>query len=71
MTDLNYEMHIGKVFNMETQREETKFKILITEDQFSLIKQLADTELDSDLIPTYIINKCRFTIRPHFEPKKD
>ena len=71
MTDLNYEMHIGKVFNMETQREEAKFKIIITQEQFSFIEQFADIELDSELKRTYIINKCRFTIRPHFEPKKD
>lgn len=68
---MKYEIHIGKAFNMDTKMQDAKSKIIITQDQFAVIEQFADIELDAELKRTYIINKCRFTIHPHFEFKHE
>ena len=66
---MKYEIHIGNAFNMDTKMQDSKFKIIITQEQFMLIEQFADIELDAELKRTYIINKCRFTVQPHFDLK--
>ena len=66
---MKYEIHIGNAFNMDTKMQDSKFKIIITQEQFILIEQFSDIELDAELKRTYIINKCRFTVQPHFDFK--
>jgi len=61
-----YELHIGKAYNMETQMPDAKFKIIVSREQFQVIEQFADIEQDEELNKTYIINKCRFKVYPHF-----
>lgn len=66
---MKYEIHIGTAFNMDTIMQDAKFKIIITQEQFFVIEQFADIELDAELKRTYIINKCRFTVQPHSDLK--
>ena len=66
---MKYEIHIGNAFNMDTKMQDAKFKIIITQEQLTVIEQFADIELDAELKRTYIINKCRFTVQPHFDFK--
>lgn len=61
-----YEIHIGKAWDMDAQKEDAKFKIVITREQFTVIEMFADIEQDEELNKVYILNKCRFKVHPHF-----
>lgn len=63
---MEYEIHIGQVTNLDTLQPAPKLKFTITSEQFNVIEQFADIELDSELNKTYILNKCRFTVHLHF-----
>jgi hypothetical protein len=62
-----YEIHIGQVFNPETQTNEPKQKIIITRDQFEVIQYFADTEVDEELHRVYTLNKFKFKVVPYFD----
>jgi|VirMetMinimDraft_7_1064189.scaffolds.fasta_scaffold55078_2 hypothetical protein len=64
-----YELHIGKAYNLETKMEDAKFKIIVTKEQMQVIEHFADIEMDAELNKTYILNKCRFKVVPHFDFK--
>ena len=51
---------------MDAQKEDAKFKIVITREQFTVIEMFADIEQDEELNKVYILNKCRFKVHPHF-----
>lgn len=61
-----YVIHIGDAYNMETQTKDAKIKIVISKEQFDIIDFFADVETDEELNKTYILNKCRFKVVPHF-----
>lgn len=68
---MKYEMHFGEIFSLKTERLEPDFIITISDEQRQLIETLANSELDGNLCKTYIINKLRFKIAPHFELTKE
>jgi len=64
---MTYEMHIGEVFDLLTNEKKPRQINILSEDQFQLIEQVSDIELDENLRKFYKINKCRFTIVPQFK----
>lgn len=59
-----WEIQIGQMFNILTNRVEIKQKIEISTEQFEIIKRFADTRKDEDLNPIYILNSCEFKVVP-------
>lgn len=66
---MDYEIHIGEIFDLGDQLPKPAQVIIITQDQFAIIEQFADTKKDRKLNTTYIINQCEFTVTPHFKTK--
>jgi hypothetical protein len=62
-----YEIHVGKIYDLDSKSYEPKLKWVITEEQFEVIKQFANTKKDKDLNTTYIINDIEFQVWPDFE----
>lgn len=66
---MQYEIHIGEVFDISRNMMGPAKKIIITEDQYSLIKEFANVEKDENANDVYVLNKCKFKIVFHFENK--
>lgn len=65
---MKYEIHIGKAMDANNLSGIIPIqRIIITEEQFRIIEMFADQKKDKDLNTTYIINKCEFSVVPHFE----
>ncbi len=62
-----YEIHIGSIYNIETGQTAPKQVMIISHEQFEVIKMFADQKKDSELKTIYKINNCEFTVYPHFE----
>ena len=67
-----FEIHIGKIYDLESKTEKPKQTMIITRAQFAVIEQFADTRKDEDLNTIYKLNQCEFKVMPHFsfETKK-
>lgn len=63
---MRYEIRIGKilVLNAGELKPEPKHKIVISEDQFTLIKTFANITKDKELNEIYKLNDCEFTVVP-------
>ena len=61
-----FEIHIGKIYDLESKTEKPKQRIIITREQFTVIEQFADTRKDEDLNTIYKLNQCEFKVMPHF-----
>lgn len=59
-----FEIHIGKVYDLESKNEKPKKIINITEEQLKIIERFADTRKDEDLNTIYKLNKVEFTVSP-------
>ena len=64
---MKYEIHIGEIYELESQTKKPKQTMIINEDQRAVIEQFAYTKRDADLNTIYILNQCEFRILPHFE----
>lgn len=62
-----YEIHIGEVFDMETNSKKPKQKMIITKEQFYIIEAFANRKIDADLNTIYKLNDCEFRVFPHFD----
>lgn len=65
-----YEIHIGKVIDLQTGGMKPNQVITINEDQLELIKTFAYTSKDKDLNTLYRLNDCQFTVVPKFDIPK-
>lgn len=63
-TKYNYEIQIGEVFDLTTNKNKPKQTIYITDEQLRVIEIFANTKKDADLNTVYIINGCEFRIVP-------
>ena len=65
---MKYEIHIGKAYNADDLTEIVPLqKIIITEEQLSIIEMFAHQRKDENLQIIYKINDCEFTVKPHFD----
>jgi hypothetical protein len=66
---MNYEIHIGEEMFLVNGsiHKKPKQTIIITEDQFQVIKEFASTKKDKDLNTIYILNDVEFKVVPRFE----
>ena len=64
-----FEIRIGEVIDLSTNRKEPRTTVCITKEQFDLIEILADSYKDEDLTTVYKINKLEFTVVPKFNVK--
>ena len=62
-----FEIHIGKIYDLESRIEKPKLTIIITREQLAVIEQFADTRKDEDLNTIYRLNQCEFKVMPHFD----
>ena len=60
------EIHIGKIYDLESKTEKPKQTMIITREQLAVIEQFADTRKDEDLNTIYKLNQCEFKVMPHF-----
>ena len=59
---MNYEIRIGRAFDIE-KNAVTAFKtIKISEDQMNILVQFAEKRIDKNGDPIYKIGECEFTI---------
>ncbi len=61
---MNYEIHIGRIWDLKNHRHVPKQIITITEDQRQALVQFANITKDHELNNIYKINDCEFTIVP-------
>ena len=66
-----FEIHIGKIYDLESKTEKPKQTMIITREQFAVIEQFADTRKDEDLNTIYKLNQCEFKVMPHFSFRND
>lgn len=66
---MKHEIHIGEVFDTETNSNKPKQVLIITDEQLAIIERFAHTKKDAELNTIYVINDCVFRIYPHFEPR--
>ena len=64
---MKYKIQIGSILVLPQGKLEPKQTIIISEEQFEVIKQFASVEKDENLNDIYKLNECVFTIVPHFE----
>ena len=64
---MKYKIQIGSVVILPEGKKEPKQTIIITEEQFEVIKQFASIEKDEELNDIYKLNECVFSVVPHFE----
>lgn len=62
-----FEIHIGKIYDLENKSEKPKQTMIITREQLAVIEQFADTRKDEDLNTIYRLNQCEFKVMPHFD----
>ena len=62
-----FEIKIGKVFDISTNTTISKQTLIITREQFEVIKYFSDTKKDSELNTIYKINDCEFTVVPFID----
>jgi len=63
---MKYEIHIGEVYDLNESKVVPKRKIIITEEQLSIIEELADIHKDEEMNKVYKINACYFRVVPNF-----
>ena len=68
---MKHEIHIGEVFDTETNSTKPKQVLIITDDQLAIIERFAHTKKDAELNTIYDINDCIFRIYPHFEIRSE
>lgn len=61
---MNYEIHIGEVWDMTNDCYKPKQIIEITSEQLTIIHTFAHIRKDSELNEIYRINDCEFKITP-------
>ncbi|MDY0389200.1 MAG: hypothetical protein RBT65_19190 [Methanolobus sp.] len=66
-----FEIHFGKIYDLESKTEKPKQIMIITREQFSVIERFADTRKDEDLNTIYRLNQCEFKVMPHFSFEND
>lgn len=64
---MNYIINIGEVFDVCLNTMKPKQTLIITNEQFEIIKQFANTEKDADLNTLYVINNSKFSVVPEFK----
>ena len=62
-----YEIHIGEIYDLESQTKKPKQTMIITREQLAVIEHFADTKKDEELNTIYRLNQCEFKIMPHFD----
>ena len=63
-----YEIQIGKAFNANDFNQQVPLKtIVITQEQFDIIKMFANQRKDQDLNTFYKLNDCEFEVGIHFD----
>lgn len=65
--EANYIINIGEVLDVESNLIRPKQTLIISNEQFEVIKQFANTEKDADLNTVYIINDFKFKVIPEFK----
>jgi hypothetical protein len=63
---MKYEIQIGEVYDMNASKIIPKRRIIITEEQLSIIEELADIHRDEELDKIYKINACYFKVVPNY-----
>jgi len=61
-----FEIHIGKIYDLESKTEKPERTMIITREQLAVIEQFADTRKDEYLNTIYKLNQCEFKVIPHF-----
>jgi len=61
-----FEIHIGKIYDLESKTEKPERTMIITREQLAVIEQFADTRKDEYLNSIYKLNQCEFKVIPHF-----
>jgi hypothetical protein len=64
-----FEIHIGKIYDLESKTEKPKQTMIITIEQFAVIEQFADIRKDEYLNTIYRLNQCEFKVVPHIDFK--
>lgn len=64
---MEYEIHIGEIYEINTQSKRPMQIIIISDEQKQIIEHFANTKRDENLNTIYIINQCEFRIFPHFK----
>ena len=55
-----FEIHIGKIYDLESKTEKPKQTIIINREQLAIIEIFAYTRKDEDLNTIYKLNQCEF-----------
>lgn len=61
-SEQQYEIHIGEITEFPSMNVVPAQKIIISHDQFEVIKTFANTRKDKDLNTIYTLNDCDFKV---------
>lgn len=66
---MNFEICIGKSWNMELKMECPAKVLKISEDQKNILILFAEKKIDKNCNPIYKIGECEFTLTLNFDDK--